>query len=101
MDAVEGLAPIQRKQVGCEENFYGYLPTTPAKTTKKPCNKLFASVLKRLVGQRRLVQIYLPDAWDRAFMPALWKRGQVRKQDAEECVSGENDLRVKLLKDGQ
>ena len=37
-----------------------YFLLTSAKTTKKSCNKLFTSALERLVGQRRLVQIYLP-----------------------------------------
>ena len=29
------------------------------------------------------------------------RRRHTGKQDAEQCVFGENDLRVKLLKDGQ
>ena len=79
MDAVEGLAPIWRKQVGCEGNFCGYLPTTPAKIAKKPCNKLFASALECLVGQRRLVQIYLPGRGEQNFHASTLEEGIGKK----------------------
>ena len=52
--------PYRESKLGARETSAAICPQPWQKSQKKPCNKLFTSALKRLVGQRRLVQIYLP-----------------------------------------
>ena len=98
MESVEALAPTKNKQVGCEGNFYGYLPTTLVKIAKKPCNKLFTSTLERLVGQRRLVQIYLPGCGEQNLDASTLEDGIGKKaRRGGVCVRGKRSPREILF----
>ena len=69
-------------------------PQPPAKTTKKSCNKLFASALKRLVGQRRLVQIYLPGCGEQNLDASTLEDGIGKKaRRGGVCVRGKRSPR--------
>ena len=64
------------------------------KNRKKPCNKLFASALKRLVGQRRLVQIYLPGRGGQSFHAStLEERIGKKARRGRVCVRGKRSPR--------
>ena len=68
------------------------------KNRKKPCNKLFASALKRLVGQRRLVQIYLPGCGEQNLDASTLEDGIGKKAGrGGVCVRGKRSPREILF----
>ena len=70
----------------------------PGKIAKKPCNKLFTSVLERLVGQRRLVQIYLPGRGEQNFHASTLGEGIGKKaRRGVVCVREKRSLREILF----
>ena len=61
IETAAALEPTKNKQVGCQGNFYGYLPDGPAKTMKKPFEELKNSIRKPATGQSWHRQTYPPN----------------------------------------
>ena len=61
MGSAEALAPTKNKQVGCEGNFYDYLPVARGKPTEKQPKKLKNSIKKPVTGQSQQQAFYLPN----------------------------------------
>ena len=53
MGSAATLAPTKNKQVGCEGNFYGYLPNTPTKAARKAAGEAENSIFVIVAGQRQ------------------------------------------------
>ena len=86
--------PYRESKLGARETSAAICPQPWQKSQKKPCNKLFTSALKRLVGQRRLVQIYLPGRGEQSFHASTLEDGIGKKaRRGGVCVWGKRSPR--------
>ena len=59
MEPSATLIPTQNKQVGCEGNFYDYLPNIPAKAARKATGEAENSIFVIGAGQRQGHKLYI------------------------------------------